>query len=446
MKNTFSKLVVIATLMLPCVLIAQTSSINAFSPYSMYGIGEMNVQGTLPTRSMGGAGVAMRSPGVMNMLNPAAFSATRKNSFLFNVGLEGQNYYNAQTMNNIKKESAYNTMNFRDLSFQMPLSNDVGLGFSVTPYSSVGYRITGSSELSGDGAGIWTNSLYEGDGDITEVKLGVGWEIFKNFSLGVSVQYYWGSLERRYTMQPSNIIDNVNILSIQGVDNYMISKMKAQIGIQWSPILNQERILTLGATYDIGGDLTPKVTKSIILGDIYGTTVVDNTTQLATLLPRQVALGAYYQTNKLSLAFDYVYQNWGSENSTVVKTASGNDVAYRNTNTFKLGAEFTPNRFDVRNFLKRWSYRAGVRYGDYYNTIGGESLAQYAVTGGFGIPTKFMSLSAIDVGFEYGIRKGTNAATRIGLIEQQYFKVAIGFSLFAGQESGEFWFYRPKYD
>ena len=71
-KNTLIKLVVAAAVMLPYAVSAQTSSINAFSPYTMYGIGEINTPGTLPMRSMGGAGVAMRSTGTVNLLNPAA--------------------------------------------------------------------------------------------------------------------------------------------------------------------------------------------------------------------------------------------------------------------------------------------------------------------------------------------------------------------------------------
>ena len=135
-KNTLIKLVVIAAVMIPCAAAAQTSSINAFSPYTMYGIGEQNTPGTLPMRSMGGVGVAMRSSGVVNLLNPAAFSAAPQKSFLFNFGLEGQNYYNSQKVDGMSKSTAYNTFNFHDIAFQLPLAKKLGLGFSLTPYSS----------------------------------------------------------------------------------------------------------------------------------------------------------------------------------------------------------------------------------------------------------------------------------------------------------------------
>ena len=68
-----------------------------------------------------------------------------------------------------------------------------------------------------------------------------------------------------------------------------------------------------------------------------------------------------------------------------------------------------------------------------------------AVTAGIGIPVKLWAVSGIDVGVEYG-RRGYNVADRLGLVRQQYFKFAVGFTLFAGQENGEYWFMRPKYE
>ena len=172
------------------------------------------------------------------------------------------------------------------------------------------------------------------------------------------------------------------------------------------------------------------------------------------VLPRQFSAGIYYQTAKWAVGVDYAYQNWGDSNTATEMTGvsgSGDartsyEVAYTNTSTFKVGVEYTPSRYDVRSFLKRWSYRAGFRYGYHNQTFNGDRLAQYAVTAGFGIPVKLWAISSIDVGVEYG-RRGYNVAERVGLVRQQYFKFAVGFTLFAGaQENGEYWFSRPKYD
>ena len=67
------------------------------------------------------------------------------------------------------------------------------------------------------------------------------------------------------------------------------------------------------------------------------------------------------------------------------------------------------------------------------------------MTLGVGVPVKFLAISSIDVGVEYG-RRGYNLAERLGLVRQQYFIFSICFTLFAGSEYVEYWFLRPKYD
>lgn len=454
-KNTLNRLLVAALLLLgPAIAPAQTSSINAFSPYTMYGIGELSTPGTLQMRSMGGIGVAMRGVGTVNLLNPAAFSAMPQKSFLFSFGLEGQNYYNSQTDGGISKKSAYNTFNFHDIAFQVPLARRLGLGFSLAPYSSVGYRTRYYRPYDPNDP-VWGNVGpvqydYEGEGDVSEVKVGIGWEVARNFSVGVAAQYYWGRIDRTYVASPASISGEGSFNPIVGESKYTVSRFKGQAGLQWTPLLNARRALTIGATYDLGGDLRPRSIEKLYTSDNFNTSVKSDSTNLKLVLPQQVAAGVFYQTAKWSVGFDYVYQNWGGRNKGAAHTAadasgSSFDVAYTDTHTLKFGAEFTPNRYDARNFMKRWSYRAGVRYGSYNQTFGGHRLDQYAVTLGFGIPVRFFGSSSIDVGVEYGCR-GFNVAERIGLVRQRYLKFAVGFSLFAGSENGEYWFVRPKYD
>lgn len=449
-KKTLISLAVAVAAMLPATVRAQSSSINAFSPYTMYGIGELNTQGTLPMRSMGGVGVANPTSGIMNLLNPAAYSNMPRKSFMLDFGVEGQNYYNSQTVGDVHKKTAYNTFNFHDIAFQLPLGKKIGLGFSLTPYSSVGYRVNNTHDVNDDD--IWGNVgriqyTYQGEGDVTEVKFGIGWEIFKNFSVGLAAQYYWGDIDRSFTMTPIAITGTGTFTSTVGNDNYSVSSFKGQVGFQYSPILNHKRALTIGATYDFGGDLSPRVSKHIVVGDMFNTAVKGDTLSLPLVLPRQLAAGVYYQTPKLAIGVDYVYQNWGGRNSQVEMTSGTKPmtVAYANTSTIKVGVEYTPDRFDVRRFFKRWSYRAGFRYGDYNQAYDGNRIGQYAVTLGVGVPIKYRAISGIDVGFEYG-RRGGNLAKSLGLVQQQYFKFAIGFTLFAGAENNEYWFLRPKFD
>lgn len=436
---------------------AQTSTTNSFSPYSMYGIGELNTQGALPMRSMGGMGVAWRSTSMSNLLNPAGYSATLRKSFIFNFGAEGmhvinsQNRYDATTGAYAGSVKSSKTLaNFHDIALQMPVAKGLGIGFSLTPYSSVGYNMTAIEQDENAWAEVGQVKYnYQGEGDITEVKLGIGWEIFKGFSLGVAGMYYWGDIDRKYTTKMNNIVGDGEILSTIGLDNFSVSNFKFQAGLQYSVINNDKRSLTIGATYDIGGSLRPKVTRETYINDTYATEVYYDDYRSEIRLPMQIAGGIFYQDVKWSAGFDYVYQNWRGKNAKLAPETivQGVDVSYANTSTYKVGLEYTPNRFDVRRYYNRMSYRVGARYGGYYQSFAGKQMNQYAVTVGIGFPLRFLGASSVDVGFEYGGR-GTNATIgggavpRIGLVKQHYFKFAIGLSMFGE----DYWFVRPKYD
>ncbi len=446
LKNTLR----VALLLLGGVLLnlsparGQQSSINVFSPYSMYGIGEINTPGSLPARSMGGAGVAQRTPAGVNLLNPAAYSVTLNRAILFNFGLEGQNYYNSQRKGDGSFSStSYNTVNFHDIALQIPLAKKVGLGFSLTPYSSVGYRMYGRSEALADvGVAEYT---YKGEGDVTEVKLGVGWEFVKGLSIGAAVQYYWGDIERDFTMTiiPYTGDGSMTYPQTVGDQLYSVSRFKGQVGLQYMPIQNRKRMLTFGATYDFGGDLKPRVSNTIKVNGAFETLAKDETGTLPLVLPHRVAVGGYYETPQFAVAVDYVYENWGNRNQVAEIASGGFSVQYDNTHTVKAGVEWTPNRNDVRKFYKRWHYRLGFNYGNYHQQFAGKRVPQYAATFGIGIPVKFGGFSSIDLGVEYGCRGAHEIiAANTGMIKQQYVKFSVAFALFGE----DYWFVRPKYD
>ena len=167
------RLAVAAMLVVPVSAMAQTSSINAFSPYSMYGIGELQTPGVVAQRSMGGVGLGMRSSVMVNPLNPAAYSLTPRQGFLFDFGVEGVNFYNRQQKYadgaQTTSRTSYNTFNFHDIAFQLPLARRLGLGFSLTPYSSVGYRVSADEQRDDLWAAFGVvKYLCAGQGHLTE--------------------------------------------------------------------------------------------------------------------------------------------------------------------------------------------------------------------------------------------------------------------------------------
>ena len=67
---------VLALLLSAGALHAQTDGTYiGFSPYSVFGVGQLHQVGTAWNRSMGGVGIAARSNRYINVLNPASMTA-----------------------------------------------------------------------------------------------------------------------------------------------------------------------------------------------------------------------------------------------------------------------------------------------------------------------------------------------------------------------------------
>ena len=98
LKTRIFRAIIAIVLLLPMGAAAQNlhSSVNTYSPYSMYGMGELATPGNAIQRSMGGMGIAMWSNNMVNVLNPASYALTPQKSFLFNIGAEGNFLQNVQ--------------------------------------------------------------------------------------------------------------------------------------------------------------------------------------------------------------------------------------------------------------------------------------------------------------------------------------------------------------
>ena len=181
-KNTLIRLLVVAAALVPVTVAAQTSSINAFSPYTMYGIGEQNTPGTLAMRSMGGVGYATNNGRQINVKNPASYAHCDSLTFLLDFGMDFTGI--VTTENGVSGKSFGGGLDY--VTMQFPLSKKVGGSLGLLPYSSVGYSFGGVSDDGGDARG--------GAGGINMLYLGLSYMPFKNFSIGANVSYNFGTI------------------------------------------------------------------------------------------------------------------------------------------------------------------------------------------------------------------------------------------------------------
>ena len=69
------------------VVFAQdTTADTGYSPYSLFGLGQLSGQGTTFNATMGGLGLAVRNNRFINVANPAAVTAREAKSFMMDFG------------------------------------------------------------------------------------------------------------------------------------------------------------------------------------------------------------------------------------------------------------------------------------------------------------------------------------------------------------------------
>lgn len=413
---------------------AQTDdATNTFTPYSLYGLGDLTRPGIAYNLGMGGVGTGVRTPRMINLVNPAALTAHDSLAFMFDFGIENQNYYSTNYTAGKKQTSAANNMNIHHIVMSFPVYKRVIVGFGLLPYSSVGYDMQRMEKSDNVIANMGhTRYRYTGEGGITQGVLSVGVPIGKRLSLGGQAQYYFGSIDRYSIVdfEEGSGYSDLTTGQLLKVGNFGFS-----LGAQYEQPLKNDLVLTVGATWQFATkigkreiDFAYTTTSSLVDTVAWNT----NTGDLMSL-PATVSAGfSLHKFDRWMFALDYVFQDWRN---------SGFEKQSFMQKTFKVtpshlvrtGFEWIPSRTNFRNYFKRCSYRAGFSYENTYMQFSGYNINDVSATIGVGFPINRWN-NSVNFSAEVG-RRGT---TRNDLIRETYVKFSFSFSVY------DIWFIKPK--
>ena len=105
--------------------------------------------------------------------------------------------------------------------------------------------------------------------------------------------------------------------------------------------------------------------------------------------------------------------------------------------SIRAGIEYTPDRFNVRYYLKRVSYRAGVYYNNEYYKVAGNEINSFGITLGATLPVKETFLhNGISIMLDLG-QRGTTGSN---LVRERYVKIGVGLNLH------DIWFRKYRYE
>jgi len=407
------------------------------SPYSRYGLGELQYSGFANNIPMGGIYNALQNdtaaPFFINVSNPASHASTRLT--VFDFGLKS----NMMKLETADKEftSSKTALSYMALAF--PVTKWWGASFGLLPYSNVGYKIYDKKEQ--DSIGI-VNYSYEGEGGINQVYLGNGFRK-KNFSAGVNVSYLFGDMA--YFSRDS-FPKVSNYFNTKLSQTTRVSDLYYSFGAQYRKQLKKNWSLTLGATGALENSIkVKKTTFAATYTNTFGVEVMKDTiineedVKDTLTIPMMLGGGFVFKKgDKWLLGFDYSMQNWEAFKS------FGQSGLLTNSQRMAVGAQFIPNKNagTKEPYFKKVFYRMGFRYTDTYLNLNNTQLKDYAITFGAGLPLRKIKIgdtysqSVINIGFELG-QKGT---TENNLIREKYFNVFLSFTL------NDRWFIKRKYD
>lgn len=408
---------------------ADGGTYGSYTPYSIFGVGDIAQGGTAYNRSMGGVGIASRTARFVNILNPASVTARDSLSFMADFSLYGDNKLFSQKGASGTMYSASNTFNINDIAISFPIWKSSAMMLGVTPYSGTGYGYiqyaTDPNIIGNTGDITYTN---KGQGGIYQLFAAAGVTFFKKISLGAEFIYYFGDIEKSF----SQSFTDDSFVGSTRTNSLQVNAPTGKFGIQFEQNIGGG-VLCAGATYTLGtrmrGYMDTVVgndTTSVVLKDLKGTDQIRFASELGAGL-------SYRHKDRFLAEFDYSRSDWSGTNIEKTSTLSG--FTARTSNTFRAGVEYTPNRGDIRYYFKKVSYRAGAYYRNEYYQMNGSDITAMGITLGATLPISWRH-NGVSLGLELG-QRGSMADN---LIRERYVNFSVGFNLY------DIWFLKYHYD
>ena len=410
------------------------------SPYSFYGIGSLKFKGTVENRSMGGLSIYNDSIHV-NLRNPASYAGENLETWggksrpvKFSVG---GSYSSTNLLSNTSKANS-SSSTFDYLAINIPVGK-FGFGFGLMPYTSVGYKLEALNDA-GD-----LGSRFEGEGGVNKAFLGFGYQLVKGLNVGVDVQYNFGNIQN-------------SIIAFQYADGFLtqfrgrernrsdLSGLNLNLGLSYKTPLGEKLELVSSIIYRPEHVIKSKNERSISTISINGSNqefeidsidadlAASGLAETDLMLPSKLTFGAGIGAPlKWFIGAETTFlKSSGFSNALV-----DNGTTYEDAYSFSLGGFFIPQYNSFSKYWKRMVYRAGIRTEETGLNINNESIKEFGISFGVGIPVgESRLLSNANFGLEIGKRGTKNS----NLIQENFMNFQLSLSL------NDRWFIKRKYD
>ena len=428
--------VLLSALLAACAAVsAHGQATGTYTPYSIYGVGDLSQPGSAYSKTMGGTGVAVRNNRYLNLINPAAVTARDSLSFMADFSLYSDNKMFQQA----GVKSASNTVNINDLAMSFPIWRKSAMMVGIMPYSDTGFGYSFNytdPQLIGQTGNITYSAT--GTGSLYKAFAAAGVTLFKRLSLGVQWNYYFGKIDKVYAT-------TFNDASYNGILNGTSGNITGngfKFGVQYEQPLGTKHSLTVGATYSLPVNLTGtmesyRYSSGSAVSDTLSYRVDYLGQDSKVQLPSEIAVGiAFQERGRWVATFDYSRSDWRGSGLDGARGFTASSLFSATTaQTFRAGFEIVPNRNDIRYYFNHVAYRVGAYHKKEYYLLDGKQVASTGITLGVTLP-----IVNNYNGFTIGVDLGQRGSLSGEQIRERYVNISVGFNLY------DIWFRKPQYE
>jgi hypothetical protein len=401
------------------------------APNSGLGLGEIMDKGNVRNIGMGGIGLSNGSPFYSNVMNPALLV---HNSFV----VFGANYIGERKTVQIGDQSITDMgANLLHINFAFPvIKGKYTTALGLRPYSLVNYKFAKENLVGGTDQ--FSRVEEKGSGGVSQAYWAHGVKLAKGVSVGMELVYNFGAIkDERITSLIG--ADDIPLRTLDFVGRTNFANFSFTPGIVLSHKLDSATFLNFGFTYEkrinASIDYTLEKERLTDAGSPVDVDSLSVSTEKITI-PESFNFGiSLEKTLKYTVGVDFSWQKWGDYTNSI------NPDKLSDAWRLSVGGEFTPDATSVSSYLKRITYRTGLRY---YNTPWLESnnavndvqIRDIGINFGLSLPVA-RGYSSLNIAFTVGER-GNEAE---GILNERYYRVGLGVNINDPQ-----WFRRRKFN
>ena len=378
----------------------------------------------------------------MNFRNPASY--TGKNMFSFNnegrlvkftVGL-GHSETDLKTSTN---SSETTNTSFEYLGLNIPMGK-FGFGFGLIPFSSVGYKLQSSN------ADNQLQYKYSGNGGLNKAFLGFAYQLSNNLAIGFDAKYNFGNIQNsalEYLYDDESLPLDYQAREQNRSD---LSGVNFNFGLTFRGGITENLELHASLAHSPDYNLSSRNSRT------FASVVINPNTQIEFPVNEINVDLESLGLDKTDLSMPSITsigfgiskpKKWfvGAEYSSITSSVFSNDLIsienseFEDSSKISFGGFFIPDYASFSKFWNRVVYRAGFYSEKTGLVINNESINEFGISFGLGIPAGGL-FSNVNTTVEFGKRGTTNE----NLVEENFVNFQLSLSL------NDRWFIKRKYN